>query len=46
VAVAALLMLIWNGAIYFDSSALTAGTMQAAGREELIRRFHCRAIGL
>jgi MFS family permease len=30
---AALLMLIWNGAIYFDSSALTAGTVQAADKE-------------
>ena len=32
-AVAALLVLIWNGAIYFDSSALTAGTVQAADKE-------------
>jgi predicted MFS family arabinose efflux permease len=30
---AALLVLIWNGAIYFDSSALTAGTVQAADKE-------------
>jgi MFS family permease len=31
--IAALLVLIWNGAIYFDSSALTAGTVQAADKE-------------
>jgi MFS family permease len=30
---AALLVLLWNGAIYFDSSALTAGTVQAADKE-------------
>src|SRR4051812_12877776 len=33
VPVAALLVLIWNGAIYFDSSALTAGTVQAADKD-------------
>jgi MFS family permease len=27
------LVLIWNGAIYLDSSALTAGTVQAADKE-------------
>ena len=26
-------MLVWNTAIYFDSSALTAGTVQAADKE-------------
>ena len=26
-------MLLWNAAIYFDSSALTAGTVQAADKE-------------
>jgi predicted MFS family arabinose efflux permease len=31
--IAAFLVLIWNGAIYFDSSALTAGTVQAADKE-------------
>jgi MFS family permease len=31
--VAALLVLIWNIAIYFDSSALTAGTVEAADKE-------------
>jgi hypothetical protein len=31
--IATLLVLIWNGAIYFDSSALTAGTVQAADKE-------------
>lgn len=31
--VAALLVIAWNAAIYFDSSALTAGTVQAAGKE-------------
>ena len=31
--VAALLVLLWNAAIYFDSSALTAGTVQAADKE-------------
>ena len=31
--IAALLVLIWNGAIYFDSSALTAGTVQAADKD-------------
>jgi MFS family permease len=31
--VAALLVVLWNAAIYFDSSALTAGTVQAAGKE-------------
>jgi MFS family permease len=30
---AMLLVLLWNGAIYFDSSALTAGTVQAADKE-------------
>jgi MFS family permease len=30
---AALLVIVWNAAIYFDSSALTAGTVQAAGKE-------------
>ncbi|MBX6375488.1 MAG: MFS transporter, partial [Acetobacteraceae bacterium] len=30
VALAALLVLLWNAAIYLDSSALTAGTVQAA----------------
>lgn len=30
VAVAALLVLLWNAAVYLDSSALTAGTVQAA----------------
>jgi MFS family permease len=30
---AALLVVLWNAAIYFDSSALTAGTVQAADRE-------------
>ena len=30
---ATLLVLVWNGAIYFDSSALTAGTVQAADKE-------------
>jgi predicted MFS family arabinose efflux permease len=29
---AALLVIVWNAAIYFDSSALTAGTVQAAGK--------------
>ena len=27
------LVLLWNAAIYFDSSALTAGTVQAADKE-------------
>jgi MFS-type transporter involved in bile tolerance (Atg22 family) len=31
--VAALLVILWNAAIYFDSSALTAGTVQAADPE-------------
>ncbi len=31
--IAALLVLLWNAAIYFDSSALTAGTVQAADKE-------------
>lgn len=31
--VAAVLVVLWNAAIYFDSSALTAGTVQAAGKE-------------
>jgi len=31
--VAALAVIAWNAAIYFDSSALTAGTVQAAGKE-------------
>ena len=31
--IAALLVLIWNGAIYFDSSALTAGTVQASDKD-------------
>jgi MFS family permease len=31
--VAALMVVLWNAAIYFDSSALTAGTVQAAGKE-------------
>jgi MFS family permease len=30
---AALMVIIWNGAIYIDSSALTAGTVQAADKE-------------
>jgi hypothetical protein len=30
---AALLVVLWNTAIYFDSSALTAGTVQAADKE-------------
>jgi MFS family permease len=30
---ATLLVLLWNAAIYFDSSALTAGTVQAADKE-------------
>jgi MFS family permease len=30
---AMLLVLLWNAAIYFDSSALTAGTVQAADKE-------------
>jgi predicted MFS family arabinose efflux permease len=30
---AALLVVLWNAAIYFDSSALTAGTVQAADKE-------------
>jgi len=30
---AALIVIIWNGAIYIDSSALTAGTVQAADKE-------------
>ena len=29
----AALVVLWNAAIYFDSSALTAGTVQAADRE-------------
>jgi len=33
VLVAALLVVLWNAAIYFDSSALTAGTVQAADKE-------------
>ena len=31
--VAAVLVVLWNAAIYFDSSALTAGTVQAADKE-------------
>jgi sugar phosphate permease len=31
--VAALLVMLWNAAIYFDSSALTAGTVQVAGKD-------------
>ena len=31
--VAVLLVLLWNSSIYFDSSALTAGTVQAADKE-------------
>ena len=31
--VAALMVVLWNAAIYFDSSALTAGTVQAADKE-------------
>ena len=31
--VTALFVILWNAAIYFDSSALTAGTVQAAGKE-------------
>ena len=31
--IAALLVVLWNAAIYFDSSALTAGTVQAADKE-------------
>ena len=31
--VAALLVLLWNAAIYFDSSALTAGTVQASDKD-------------
>src|SRR5438874_7281363 len=30
---AAALVVLWNAAIYFDSSALTAGTVQAAQKE-------------
>src|SRR5258705_10052815 len=30
---AALFVVLWNAAIYFDSSALTAGTVQAADKE-------------
>jgi predicted MFS family arabinose efflux permease len=30
---AGLLVVLWNAAIYFDSSALTAGTVQAADKE-------------
>src|SRR4051812_4244968 len=30
---ATMLVLLWNAAIYFDSSALTAGTVQAADKE-------------
>ena len=30
---AATLVVLWNAAIYFDSSALTAGTVQAADKE-------------
>ena len=30
---AAMLVVLWNAAIYFDSSALTAGTVQAADKE-------------
>jgi MFS family permease len=30
---AAALVVLWNAAIYFDSSALTAGTVQAAAKE-------------
>jgi MFS family permease len=30
---AVILVVLWNAAIYFDSSALTAGTVQAAGKE-------------
>jgi MFS family permease len=30
---AAALVVLWNAAIYFDSSALTAGTVQAADKE-------------
>jgi MFS family permease len=33
VLLATLLVLLWNIAIYFDSSALTAGTMEAADKE-------------
>jgi MFS family permease len=33
VVLAAALVVLWNGAIYFDSSALTAGTVQAADKE-------------
>jgi MFS family permease len=33
VALAALVVLLWNGAIYLDSSALTAGTVQAADKQ-------------
>lgn len=32
VALAALIVLLWNAAIYLDSSALTAGTVQAADK--------------
>ena len=28
-----MLVLLWNAAVYFDSSALTAGTVQAADKE-------------
>jgi MFS family permease len=31
--IAAALVVLWNAAIYFDSSALTAGTVQAADKE-------------
>jgi MFS family permease len=33
VLLAAALVVLWNAAIYFDSSALTAGTVQAADKE-------------
>jgi len=33
VALAALVVLLWNAAIYLDSSALTAGTVQAADKQ-------------
>jgi hypothetical protein len=29
---AVVVVMVWNAAIYFDSSALTAGTVQAAGK--------------
>ena len=41
--VATLFVIAWNAAIYFDSSALTAGTVQAAGKELRGARWDCTA---